>query len=195
MTTCTIQNPGTFYMLYILYIFQVSTEFHIWWKLLVHKVSSGISVVVVTTVTGLDFGYVYLSSQLSILFCFYFSLCTPVGFTSNLSKFPLHIFSATHVPNQFFILSSIYNHVSRQFALVFCFVFSSYASQTFYFILFLLFKFSFLVHIRFLFISCILCVFSYFPHVLVFSGSCVQNWTLCLCFDINSMFGVFVFWL
>lgn len=75
----------------------------------------------------------------------------------------------------------------------FVFVFSSYASQTFYFISFLLFKFSFLVHIRFLFISCILCVFSYFPHVLVFSGSCVQNWTLCLCFDINSMFGVFVF--
>lgn len=111
------------FMLYILYIFQVSTEFHIWWKLLVHKVSSGISVVVVTTVTGLDFGYVYLSSQLSILFCFYFSPCTPVGFTSNLSKFPLHIFSATHVPNQFFILSSIYNHVSRQFALVFCFCF------------------------------------------------------------------------
>lgn len=80
--------------------------------------SSGISVVVMTTVTGLDFGYVYLSSQLSILFCFYCSPCTPVGFTSNLSKFPLHIFSATHVPNQFFILSSIYNHVSRQFAFV-----------------------------------------------------------------------------
>lgn len=146
-------KPWNFlYVIYIIYIFQVFAEFHIWWKVLAHKVSSGISVVVMTTVTGLDFGYVYLSSQLSILFCFYCSPCTPVGFTSNLSKFPLLIFSATHVPNQFFILSSIYNHVSRQFALgVFLFVFSSYASQTFYFILFLLFKFSFLVHIRFLF--------------------------------------------
>lgn len=113
-------KPWNFlYVIYIIYIFQVFAEFHIWWKVLAHKVSSGISVVVMTTVTGLDFGYVYLSSQLSILFCFYCSPCTPVGFTSNLSKFPLLIFSATHVPNQFFILSSIYNHVSRQFALGF----------------------------------------------------------------------------
>lgn len=64
--------------------------------------------------------------------------------------FPSIFFSATHVPNQFFILSSIYNHVSRQFALGF-FVLFLVVMLLRHFILFLLFKFSFLVHIRFLF--------------------------------------------